>query len=55
MTTPDREAELFKELTQAIQSISYGSILLTIHEGRLVEITKTERIRKVANRASVEK
>ncbi len=46
MTLPEQDAEFLNELIHAIRSISYGSIVLTIHEGRLVEISKTERVRK---------
>jgi hypothetical protein len=39
------EQELLNEIIRALRSIRYGSIVLTVHEGRLVEIQKTERIR----------
>jgi hypothetical protein len=32
-------------IVEALRSIRYGSLLLTIHEGRLVEVTKTVRSR----------
>jgi hypothetical protein len=32
-------------ITEALKSIRYGSLLLTFHEGRLVEFTKTVRSR----------
>jgi hypothetical protein len=41
-----REQELLKEVAAAIREIRYGSIVLTIHDGRIVELTKTERIRR---------
>lgn len=41
----DVEQELLKEIIRALRIIRYGSIVLTVHEGRLVEIQKTERIR----------
>jgi hypothetical protein len=37
---------LLKELAAAIRGIRYGSVVLTIHDGRLVEVSKTERIRR---------
>jgi hypothetical protein len=40
------ERELFQELIHALRTIRYGSIALTVHDGRLVEIHKTERIRR---------
>lgn len=32
-------------IAEALRSIRYGTIVLTIHEGRLVELTKTVRSR----------
>jgi hypothetical protein len=37
--------DLIRELTHGLRTIRYGSIALTLHEGQLVEITKTVRIR----------
>ena len=42
------EQELLNEIIRALRSIRYGSIVLTVHEGRLVEVQKTERIRSAA-------
>jgi hypothetical protein len=42
----DAEKELFRELVHALRTIRYGSIVLTVHEGQLVEINKSVRIRK---------
>jgi hypothetical protein len=42
----ESERDLLKELAAAIRGIRYGSVVLTIHEGRLVEVSKTERIRR---------
>jgi hypothetical protein len=39
------ERELVRELVQALRTIRYGSIVLVIHEGRVVEVNKTVRIR----------
>jgi hypothetical protein len=41
----DIEQELLGEIIRALRSIRYGSIVLTVHEGKLVELQKTERIR----------
>jgi hypothetical protein len=54
MDTPDekqpefspRERELLQEVAAAVRDIRYGSVVLTIHDGRIVELTKTERIRR---------
>jgi len=42
------EQELLHELLLAARTIRYGSVSLTFHDGRIVEIHKTERIRRVA-------
>jgi hypothetical protein len=39
------EQEILREIAAALKSIRYGSIVLTIHEGRLVEFSKTVRSR----------
>jgi hypothetical protein len=35
-----------REVAVALRSIRYGSVVLTVRDGRIVEINKTERIRK---------
>jgi hypothetical protein len=40
------ERELINELLEGLRTIRYGSIALTIHEGKLIEIQKTEKIRR---------
>jgi hypothetical protein len=40
------EKELRRELVQSLRTIRYGSIVLVMHEGRLVEVSKTVRIRR---------
>jgi len=42
------ERQLLTELIVALRAIRYGSVVLTVHDGRIVEISKTERIRKTA-------
>ena len=39
------ERELLREVAIALRSIRYGSVVLTVHDGRIVEMNKTERIR----------
>ena len=41
-----RERDLLQEVAAAVREIRYGSVVLTIHDGRIVELTKTERIRR---------
>jgi hypothetical protein len=40
------EKELLRELVQSLRTMRYGSIVLVMHEGRLVEVSKTVRIRR---------
>ena len=40
------ERELLKEVVLATRGIRYGSVVLTIHDGRIVEVSKTERVRQ---------
>jgi hypothetical protein len=44
------EVELLTEVIAALRSMKYGSVVMTIHDGHLVEIETSVRIRK--NRAS---
>lgn len=44
------ERELLQEILHALRAIRYGSVNLTVHDGRIVEIQKTERIRKTTGR-----
>jgi hypothetical protein len=39
------EEKLLLEILQAARAIRYGSVTATFHEGRVVEIVKTKRIR----------
>ena len=40
------ERDLVNELVRSLRTIRFGSISLTVHDGRLVEIQKTEKIRR---------
>jgi hypothetical protein len=42
----DAERELLRELVQAVRTIPYGTIVLTMHDGRLVELSKTVKLRR---------
>jgi hypothetical protein len=39
------EFDLLVGLVNAVHAMKYGSVTLTIHDGELVEIHRTERIR----------
>jgi len=40
------ERELLQVVALALRGIRYGSVVLAVHDGRIVELNKTERIRK---------
>lgn len=40
-----KESQILRELAESIKTIRYGSINIVVHDGRLVEVTKTVRIR----------
>jgi hypothetical protein len=40
------EQELFQEILRSLRLIRYGSVVITVHDGHVVEIQRTERIRK---------
>jgi hypothetical protein len=44
----EQERELLHEVVRGLRTIRYGSLSLTVHDGRLVEINKTEKIRRKA-------
>ena len=39
------ERELLRQLIASLRGLRYGSVTLVVHEGRLVEIQRTEKIR----------
>lgn len=39
------EQELLHEIFRAPRVIRYGSVVVTVHDGHVVEIQKTERVR----------
>jgi hypothetical protein len=41
----EQERSLLDEVVRGLRTIRYGSISLTVHGGRVVEIHKTEKIR----------
>jgi hypothetical protein len=46
------ERDLLREVVKSLRTIQYGSIVLTLHDGQLVEINKTVRIRSRAKASS---
>ncbi len=43
--TTEPERDLLRRLIVSLRGLRYGSVTLIVHEGRLVEIQKTEKIR----------
>ncbi|MGA2182370.1 MAG: YezD family protein [Bryobacteraceae bacterium] len=43
--TPDQERLAHDEVLRTLREVRFGTVQLTIHDGRVVEIQKTERIR----------
>jgi hypothetical protein len=41
----EAELVLLKRIVVSLEGIQHGSVTLTVHEGRLVEIQKTEKVR----------
>jgi len=39
------ESALFSAIKQALKNLRYGTIQLTVHEGKLVKIERVEKIR----------
>jgi hypothetical protein len=44
------EREVLQEVLRALRAIRYGSVVLTVHDAKIAEIQKTERIRRGAAR-----
>ena len=42
------EVDLLNELVWSLRTIRYGSVSLTVHDGRVVEIQRVEKIRRVS-------
>lgn len=42
---PDHERLAYDEVLRALRDVRFGTVQLTVHDGRVVEIQKTERIR----------
>jgi len=42
------ERELLREVALALREIRYGTVVLTVHDGRIVELSKTERVRNTS-------
>jgi len=44
-TLNDQNNSLVKELLSAINSLRFGSVEITVHEGRVTQIEKREKVR----------
>ena len=45
MTENSKNAEYIKLMNQMIKELKYGSVTLTVQDGRIVQIQKEEKIR----------
>jgi hypothetical protein len=46
------ELALLRNVIHALRNLRYGSVNLTVHDGRLVEIQKIEKIRMSGNKGA---
>jgi len=44
------EEEILREIVRALRAIRFGSVIITLHDGRIAEIQKIERIRRTRNK-----
>lgn len=45
MSTPSIVNEPFTRLKQLLESLEYGTVLITVHDSRIVQIERTEKHR----------
>jgi hypothetical protein len=50
VTGDEVSANVLSELLQAIQSLRYGSVEITVHDGRITQIEKREKVRFSENK-----
>ena len=41
----ETEVELLRQVLKAIQSLRYGSVTITVHDGHIVEFQRNEKFR----------
>jgi hypothetical protein len=41
----EAEVELLRQVVKAIQSLRYGSVTITVHDGHIVEFQRNEKFR----------
>lgn len=46
----DISTDVLSELIQEIQSLRYGSVEITVHDGRITQIEKREKVRFSENK-----
>lgn len=42
---PGANSEVFQKILEALQGVRYGSVEITIHDGRIVQIERREKMR----------
>lgn len=51
-TTPEMTRQVLHEIERAIREIQFGSIEITLHEGRVTQIERREKVRLTADKQS---
>jgi hypothetical protein len=48
-----RDQEFFQEILKAIQGIRFGSVEITIHDSKVVQIERKEKVRFANERSTI--
>lgn len=51
-TTPEMTRQALQQIERAIKEIQFGSIEITLHEGRVTQIERREKVRLTADKQS---
>lgn len=46
----EEEQELLREIIHSLRSMRFGSIVVTVHDGHVVEVGTTVRVRKLVSK-----
>lgn len=39
------DTDVLKEVARALRGLRFGEVVVTVHDGRVVQVTRTERVR----------
>ena len=45
MSKPDRDREAIEQVRSALTNLKYGEIVIAVHDGEIVQISRTEKFR----------